>query len=265
MLKWSKASSLLTAFIFASQLAGCVSQTTYVNSEKPFYNTQHSPEEAASNRISLGLKYLEKGNSARAKLNIDKAIELAPDMAQAHYTLAYYYQVVKEYEKADQTYQKVIRMAPNNADALNNYGVFLCQQGQIEKAQQMLQAALEVESYVRVAQTYENLGICLFDHDREQFAEKTIQYLQRALAHDARRLKSIEVLQQIFAEQKNWAQALYYSQRALDIKGIDADSLWNAYKLAILADQQKQAQEYARVLLTRFASSAQAEKLRQTL
>lgn len=265
MLNWFNYTKVILFIATSTIVCGCVSQKSYVNSDKPFYEKSHSPQEAASNRIALGLNYLKKGNAARAKLNIDRAIELAPDMAEAHYSLAYYYQVVKEYAKARQAYQKVLRLDPKNADARNNFGVFLCQQGDIQDAREMFTSALAIEQYVRVAQTYENLGICLFDHDREQYEEEVIEYLDRALAHDARRTKSLTILQKIYTEQKDWRKALYYQQRILEVEGLTAAPLWEAYKLATLAGETASSKEYARLILSRFSGSEQAAKLRQAL
>ena len=53
---------------------------------------------AAKTRISLGLTYLKNGNYSQAKFNLDKALQFAPRLADAHYSIAYYYQVVGENE-----------------------------------------------------------------------------------------------------------------------------------------------------------------------
>ena len=69
--------ALLTLVIF---MAGCVSQSQPGNR----YNDNFDRQEAAKTRISLGLTYLKNGSYSQAKANLDKALEFAPRMADAH-------------------------------------------------------------------------------------------------------------------------------------------------------------------------------------
>ena len=77
-------------------LSGCVSQPQ----PGKYASDDFDQEEAAKTRISLGLTYLKNGNYTQAKANLDKALEFAPRLADTHYSLAYYYQLVGEVQRA---------------------------------------------------------------------------------------------------------------------------------------------------------------------
>ncbi|MER2493951.1 type IV pilus biogenesis/stability protein PilW [Catenovulum sediminis] len=267
MLKWFKNTytRLGISLVLCAVLPACVSQKSYIGSDKPFIEKKSTPIEAAKNRIALGLTYLQKGNAAQAKFNLDKALEFAPDMAEAHYSMAYYYQVVKETEKAEKAYQKVIELDSNNGDAFNNYGAFLCDQGKVTKAREMFLQALEIDSYIRVAQTYENLGLCLYDTGDTSLYPDVIDYLDSALGYNPRLNKSLNVLLDIYQQQENWQKALETFQQLEAYTTATAELYLKGYQIAKKLDKKRVANEYARRILTQYSSSPQANQIRQAL
>lgn len=85
-------------------LLGCVTEPLPEGFERP---NDFDQVEAAKTRISLGLTYLKNGNYTQAKVNLDKALEFAPRLADAHYSMAYYYQLVDEVARAEESYENV--------------------------------------------------------------------------------------------------------------------------------------------------------------
>ena len=246
-------------------LSACVSQKTYVGSDKPVIEKQSTPIEAAKNRVALGLTYLQKGNAAQAKYNLDKALEFAPKLPEAHYSLAYYYQTVGEIDKADAAYKKVISLDKKNGDALNNYGAFLCQQGKVELAKDYFLQAVKIESYIRVAQTYENLGLCLYDTGKTEYNEEVEKYLTSALGYNPKLIKSLQTLVELYKKTNNFAKAYRYVQQ-LDLAHKNNPSvIYNAYQLAEQVGDKRGASVYARRLLIDFPASSETQQLRQAL
>lgn len=119
---------LLACVILSIQLAACVTETTVVGSDRQI-RPKVDQKEAARTRIALGINYLQRGDNAQAKFNLEKAKSLAPELAEVHNAMAYYYQQVAEFEAAEHSYKTAIDLEPNNADSYNNYGAFLCQRG----------------------------------------------------------------------------------------------------------------------------------------
>ncbi|MGC6407198.1 type IV pilus biogenesis/stability protein PilW [Bisgaard Taxon 45] len=165
------------ASIFSLFLSACVSQ----QEKKSF-----EPREAAKARIELGLGYLLQQDFARAKQNFDKAMSYAPNYYLSHAALAYLYQKQDQLELARQAYEKAINLDSHQGDVLNNYGTFLCQQGEFEQAYKLFSQALNAPHYYQHADTYENLVWCAsFARDPVRYQ----QHLQRLMQFDANRAK----------------------------------------------------------------------------
>ena len=60
------------------------------------------------------------GEFEKAKLALDKEIEIQPKHADAHFNLANVYKQTRNFEKAKIYYEKTIQIQPTNASALNN-------------------------------------------------------------------------------------------------------------------------------------------------
>ncbi len=169
-------------------LSGCVTESSYVGSEKPVVNKQINNEEAARTRISLALKYLAAGDSLQAKYNLERAVKFAPELPETHYSMAYYYQQVGENQRARASYERALDIEPNDPNTLNNFGVFLCGQGDYDEATEYLQKAINIPSYLRVAESYENLAICAIEND--EFA-KAEDFLKQALNHNQQNINTL--------------------------------------------------------------------------
>lgn len=169
-------------------LTGCVSEQTYVGSEKPVANRSFDNIEAARTRISLGLNYLRRGDSSAAKYNLERARSFAPNSAEVYSALAYYYENVGEVEQAEEHYLIAINKDPNYADAYNNYGAFLCQLQKYEASERLLLKAIDRPGYIRVAESYENLAMCQLQQNN--FA-KSKTYLHNSINHNSTRISSL--------------------------------------------------------------------------
>ncbi|MGX9080773.1 PilW family type IVa pilus biogenesis/stability lipoprotein TapF, partial [Klebsiella pneumoniae] len=88
---------------------------------------------AAQTRLDLGIQYLRQGNAEQAKFNLDRALQYDPDNPKVQIGFAYFYQQVEDYKAAEESYKKALAMDPSNADAMNNYGAFLCNRGRFDE------------------------------------------------------------------------------------------------------------------------------------
>ena len=101
-------------------LSGCVTETHSVTKNSPVVNSEMNNLEAARTRISLALEYLKAGNNTQAKFNLERAAKFAPKLPEVHYTLAYYFEQVKEFQQAKASYQTALKLVPNDPNMLNN-------------------------------------------------------------------------------------------------------------------------------------------------
>jgi type IV pilus assembly protein PilF len=169
-------------------LTGCVSEQSYVGSDKPVSDRSFDNIEAARTRISLGLNYLRRGDTSQAKYNLERARSFAPNSAEVHSALAYYYQSVGEEKQAEEYFRLAIQKDANYADAYNNYGAFLCQLHRYDEAEQLLLKAISRPGYIRVAESYENLALCQLQQNN---FSKAKSYLESSVSHNTTRITSL--------------------------------------------------------------------------
>ncbi len=206
-------------------LGGCVSQPVPDGFEAP---DDFDTDAAAKTRISLGLTYLKNGNYTQAKMNLDRALEFAPRMADAHYSIAYYYQLVGEVQRAEESYQDAMRLAPRNADIANSYGAFLCQQGNYPKAKEFFLKAINNQRYANTAESYENMALCSQSQGQ---IDDAIEYLQNALNHQPTRGKSLYLLAELLTATERYEEARQTLRRFERVSRVSAESLWLAAEI----------------------------------
>lgn len=205
-------------------ITGCVSEN-----QSPSFSDEFDQQEAAKTRISLGLTYLKNGNYSQAKQNLDKALAFAPRLADSHYGLAYYYQIVGEVTRADESFQIAISLAPRDADIANSYGAFLCQQGKYDDAKTFFLQAVNAKQYANSAQTYENMALCAQSQGQ---GDDAIEYLNSALKHQPGRAKTLFILTEMYVATEQFDLAKHTLRRYEKVARVSPDSLWMAIEIA---------------------------------
>lgn len=238
----------LSVLALVIALTGCVSQ----NPPGGMSGDDFDMEQAAKTRISLGLTYLKNGNYQQAKVNLDKALEFAPRYADAHYSLAYYYQTVEEWERAEQAYDDAMTLAPRNAEIANSYGAFLCQRKQYDKAETFFNKALDNLQYAGSAQTYENMAICALQEGRTDAA---INYLNSALNHQPGRTQSLYMLTDLYVKTAQWKKAEATMRRYERVSRVSPESIQLAIAIAEGLGDEETAQGYGEMLVTMYPQS----------
>lgn len=115
---------------------------------------------AAIDNMQLGLAYLEQGDRTRAKYKLLLALQQDPNSARIQDAMAYFLEMTGNITQAEFYYQRAIQIAPASGAEHNNYGVFLCHQGEFEKSEQQFLAAVTDPNYLNTAKAYENAGLC---------------------------------------------------------------------------------------------------------
>ena len=247
------------AVLFCIFIVGCVSEPLPEGFER---SNDFDQVEAAKTRISLGLTYLKNGNFSQAKINLDKALEFAPRLADSHYSIAYYYQVVEEIARAEEAYQNALRLDPRNADIANSYGAFLCQQSRYEEAKTFFLQAVNSQTYASSAETYENMALCSISQQRNSDA---IEYLTTALNHQPTRAKSLFLLTELYVGQSQFEQAKQTLTRYQRVARVSADTLWMSVQIENGLGQPATAKGYGDMLLRMYPRHPLAAKYRDTM
>lgn len=252
--KKSFALSLLTLV----SLTGCVTQTYENDNSTPVVQNESSSNEIAMTRISLGLGYLKMGNTTQAKLNLEKAKRFSPNLVQVHTAFAHYYDTVGEPQLATQSFEKALSIKSDDADALNNYGVFLCKNDQIDKAEQQFLKAIAVPSYLLVAQSYENLALCQLKADNFDKAER---YLEKAIQHSPTRASSLMNMMRVKYAKADYKEAEFNLKRyEKATRRFTPEALAIATKIYQQQNNHSIARNYGAMLVKMFPASYEGKQ-----
>lgn len=249
-------SSLIVALLSVA-LSACVTQE-FSNDETPVVKNQANRDDMAATRISLGLGYLRMGNMAQAKQNLEKAKKFAPEMVQVYTAFAHYYETVGENELTVASFEEALSLKSDDADTLNNYGVYLCRQNQIEAAEKQLLKAIAVPSYILVAKSYENLSSCFLQKDDFEKAE---MYLYKAVMHGPGNSSTLFQMVQLQYAMGEYTEAKIYEQRFEKVtRRFTPQSLALAYKVYWKLGQRRTANNYGSMLVKMYPQSWESQQ-----
>jgi type IV pilus assembly protein PilF len=241
---------ILTA-VSLTLLSGCVTQS-FENNE-PIVKTQANRDEMAATRISLGLGYLRMGNMSQAKLNLEKAKTFSPGLVQVHTAFAHYYETVGENELAIESFEQALTIKSDSADTLNNYGVFLCRQDNIDAAEVQFLKAIAVPSYLLVSQSYENLASCYLQSDDFEKAE---MYLNKAIFHSPNRTATLLQMVRLQYAMGDYQESKRFLQKfERNTQRFTADSLALSYKIYRKLGKRRTASNYGNMLVKMYPQS----------
>lgn len=133
-------------------LVGCVTTTT------GGFNTEVSEQEALKDYIQLAVAYYDANDMAGARRHINNALALDPRNSEVYNVLALVHQREGDLDLADDSFQRSIRLDPDNSRARNNYAAFLFNQQRYADAYQQLEIVTEDTGYEGRPIAFENLG-----------------------------------------------------------------------------------------------------------
>lgn len=224
--------------------------TTVVGNTGPQKGTRAQRVEA---HLALARGYLENGDLERARGPLESALKIDPESSEVHVLLAVLYQAQGEKKDlVEREYRLALQYAPDNAQALNNYGIFLYEGGRYEEARKQFQRAVGNVDYPARAQAYENLGLCLLRLGDVEGAE---QAFQRSLRLNATGARANLELSDIYFQAGDYPTAARYYSAFARAAPQGPRSLWLGIQLARALDNQDMAASYALALRNLYPGS----------
>ncbi|WOH37227.1 type IV pilus biogenesis/stability protein PilW [Thalassotalea fonticola] len=243
-------------FIALAGLSACVTQN--FSEDKPVVERDFNDDQKARTRISLALGYLKMGNTAQAKYNLEKAKQFSPNLVDVYTAFAHYYESVGEFEKTEQSYLEALSLEDEDADTLNNFGVFLCRQNRVNEAEKYFLKAIEVPTYIRVSESYENIALCHLKVDQYSKAEHA---LKRSIAHSPNSPSSLMQMAQLqYAKGSYEKSSNYLSRFELATRRFTPQAIALAFKVQKKLGNEEVSNNYATMLLKMFPDSSQAKE-----
>jgi type IV pilus assembly protein PilF len=151
-------SLLATSMFTALLLSACASS---LNAQRSAEKKAAQNRDAAAYNVQLGIAYMNQGDLARAKEKLDRAVGQDPDNADVRSARAMLFQRMGESAKADAEFRTALRLAPQDPKVVNNYAVYLCQNGRTDEGVKRFLEAAHNARYRTPQAAYTNAGVCL--------------------------------------------------------------------------------------------------------
>jgi len=232
-------------------LAGCASSSPSGTQFKDTHN-------AAIANTQLGSAYMHQGDLALAKEKLDKAVQQDPDNPEVHSVRAMLFERLGQTKEADSEYRTALRLAPNDPNVINNYAVYLCQNGRTDEGVKRFEQAAKNALYKTPEAAYTNAGVCLRAAKRDDEARTNfIKALQiRPSFSDA-----VLQLADLQFHHNEYTQARALIDAYLTNFSENPDLLLLGVRVARAQNDALGAQRYARQLQMNYPGSDQTRAL----
>ncbi len=228
-----------------SLLVGCVTS----GPAQPM-RTAEGREQARQAYIDLAVGYLREGMTGQAKVPLQNVLKINPNDSEALEILALVFQQEMEPELAEKNFKKALS---NKRDTriLNNYGSFLFEQERYDEAYNVFSEAAKDTMYLSRSRVFESLGMTALRLDRAE-----------ELRLDAQQPISLLELGILSYERKDYIAARRYYESFVSISEHNAASLLLGVRLAKIFEDRDQAASLGLQLKRLYPASAEYQAYR---
>jgi type IV pilus assembly protein PilF len=220
--------------------------------------TTGDPQRRAKIHTELGAMYLGDGHLATALEEARLAVSADPSYASAYNLLGLVHMYLRENALAEENFERALRLAPGDAEINNNFGWFLCQANQPQRAIPFFQAAIRNPLYSTPAKPLANAGICSLQLKDDVAAQ---DFLTQALRIDNTNTTALFWLADIQYRHDRLSEARARIDALHHLNEANAASAWLALRIAHkLGDRESEAR-YLSQMRRKFADSAEYQKL----
>ncbi|MGZ8136254.1 MAG: type IV pilus biogenesis/stability protein PilW [Methylococcaceae bacterium] len=214
-------------------------------------------KESADVYLQLGVRYLSMNRLEAAKENLERALQYEPDNFQAHNVLAFLYEKIEKYPEAKAHYKTALNLSPDDLGVQNNYGRFLCEQGEFDEGMALLSKAIANLLNDRAWLALTNAGLCQMDMGQKQKAKTFFKQALQLNENYAPAL--LEMLKLSYQNGEYWP-AKGFLQRYAAASAHTSESLWFAMQTEKALGNESEAREYQNLLLEKFPFSNEAKQ-----
>jgi type IV pilus assembly protein PilF len=207
-------------------------------------------------RFDLAVAYFGQGQNATALAEVRQALALQPNLPGAHNLLGLIHAALGQDAQAEESFRIALQQDAADANAIHNYGWFLCQRRRYAEAFTQFNRAMEVPGYREVPRTLVTKGVCQGNAGLLGEAEKT---LSRAYQMDPGNPVAAMNLALVLYRQGEHERARFYVRRVnATPELVNAETLWLAARIEHRLGNRGGVSELGRELLQRFPQSREA-------
>lgn len=209
---------VLLAGVLAVTVGGCKShpKAKLGPSQAPVYSVG-DPESVRRevrwrDLLTLATRDMQVGNLDAAERKVREALKLAPEAPDALVLQAGIDDRRGRTRQAGENFRKAAELAPQRGDVLNNYGAWLCQQGQPAESLAWFDRALQAPGYATPGEAQANAGSCALDAGQLERAERD---LRAALVAAPANPVALESMAQLSFRQGRFMEARAFAERRI--------------------------------------------------
>lgn len=207
-------------------------------------------------RFDLAVAYYGQGQHATALAEVRQALALQPNLPGAHNLTGLIHSALGQDAQAEESFRIAMQQDAADADAIHNYGWFLCQRRRYAEAFTQFNRAMELPTYREVPRTLIAKGVCQANAGQLAEAEKT---LSRAYQVDPGNPVAAMNLALVLYRQGEYERARFYVRRVNSTPElVNAETLWLAARIEHRLGNRGGVNEFGRELLQRFPRSREA-------
>jgi type IV pilus assembly protein PilF len=260
---------LLAACVVAALLAACTTTSTTTgangqpttvtrNEGKDRVTASDEPESAnrARVRMELASAYFGRGQMSTALDEVKLAIAADPTLVEAYNLRGLIYAGMGDDRLAEESFRHALQLNSRDADTMQNFGWYLCQQKRFGEADTMFRQALAVPQYRDSSRTLLTQGVCQARAGEWSQAEGT---LIRSYEIDPTNPATAINLSEVLYRRGEFERARFYVRRVnTNPENANAQTLWLASRIERRLGNQQGSQEFGTQLRNRFPHSREA-------
>lgn len=250
----NKSEKVLAGLVASLFLMGCVTTTTTTGGARPAADK----EDAAQLNYELGARYYRNGNYELARDRLLGSIEIDPNKAIAHSTLALTYEQLGNLRLATESYEKAVRVDPRNYNVQNAYAVFLCREGDFDRARKHFDRAIKVPENDNAQVMMTNAGVCMTKVPDLESAEG---YFRQALERKATYGEALLQMSLLKFATQDFLSARAFLQRYLASNMATSGVLYLGVRIEQELGDDRARTEYANQILRDFPQSPEARNI----
>ena len=238
-------------------LAGCAGQPSSQNNY-----SKNSNESAVHNRArihtDLGGGYYAQGQMGVALEEFSTAVQVDSSYAPAYNGLGLVYAALKEDDKAENSFHRSLQLDPENSEAHNNYGTFLCSRNRVDESIKEFMSALKNPLYTSPELAWLNAGICAMKKGDDKSAEG---YLNNALQAQPGTRSAHYQLASLYFRRGEFEPANQHFQQFIQSGEPSPEALWLGIRIAREINDHNGEASYGMLLRNKYPNSEQAKSL----
>ena len=237
--------------VFAIALSAC---STKASREQDIKNTK-----LIDIHTQLATGHLIRNQLDFALQEVNKALAIDDADSQANNIMALVQTRLRNDDQAEKYFLKSIAANSGNAEAHNNFAVFLCEHGRVDDALKHFDTALANPLYKTPEKASLNAGLCL--KSRPVAGLSATKYFRNALTINPRSAQALYNMAAISFESGQPLAARGFIQRYFEVSKDTAESLWLAVRIERALGAKDAQANYALRLRGKFPASAEAKQM----